>query len=176
MYTADRNDAMQKYVDNLVLQIMPELTDADSRQRTSLIAVLKYLRPYVEHAVDVHAPKLVRAIEDRRLKSWHLFLAVYHTDVQVFVSNGRRKDTDGTVITFGGEVLQGLDGVASFLAETMLRLGAPAADFSTEKMIKLTNGWRSTLSRERGFCKFNRPSRDGQWAVFGEIMRVEPYD
>lgn len=159
-------------VDALVDAVVPFLQDGESGQRTTTVAVMKYLRPYVEAAVLARAPGKVRGVGDRRLQPWRVHVEVYESDVAAYITPGRvvSPHNRDDVIEFGGDVYLGLDGFADWLTEGMLVMGAPESIFGIAHTRTMMLGLRQALGKG-GAVKFSRSSPDGRWKVMGQIKR-----
>lgn len=164
--------SLSQAVDALVSQVIPFIEDGESGQRTTLVAVLKYLRPYIEASIMAHAPGRVKGVTDRRLQKWRVHVEVYESDVEIYATPGRivspynRDD----VLEFGGDVYHGLDGFADWLSGEMLHIGAPEKVFGVAHVRKVMHGLRPSLGRG-GAVKFSLATLEGRWKILGQIKR-----
>lgn len=144
--------------DAIVSECLPEIKDGMSHQRTAAVAVSKLFRPYLEAACARQGVKLVRSIEDKRLRAWAVTFAVW---------SGDYLDCERLTVT-EPVVFKGLDGAGDGVAKLLASFNVP--EFAPAALRRTFNGLRSTLSRDRGTCDFQ--VKASGWWMGGKIRRV----
>lgn len=161
----------------VVLELTPAAQEPGAPKRSNLTSsIMTLFRPYVEQAVTGAAPKQVRDAADRRERRWCVSLAFYTgtigaIDKLVAESDGRECDADGKPITYGGDVVTGLDAVAALIADYASNIQAPHVDYSLAPMSRALALLRPTISRQGGHATMRRTSACGRWHLIADIFR-----
>lgn len=131
------------------------------------------LRPWLKYAYgETVAPKEWRNEFDHRKRQWLISLQWYCNAELVAESDGLRRDTNGVILNYGGDMVTGLDGAAELVAEYATQIGAPA-EFAAEPMRLALANLRPTISRQGGRATMRRVSECRQWNLVAHVFRED---
>lgn len=152
----------------------------DGPKRANLTnAILTALRPYVEQTVTGVAPKVLRDVAIQREKRWLISLEFWSGEGLtecVGASHGRAR-ANNKVVTYGGDIVQGLDAAAALIEDFARQIGAPlaAGAFNYADVSRALNYLRPTISRRHGHATMRRTTPDKAWHLICDVFRDDAF-
>lgn len=155
-----------------VVRVFGRLAISRAQYVNEVTAITATLRPYLQHVMHGYLPRYMRNNMDLRRREWLISLQWYRNAELVAESDGLRRDTGGTILHYGGDMVTGLDGAAELVAEYAVQIGAPA-EFAAEPMRLALANLRPTISRQGGRATMRRMSECRQWNLVAHVFRED---
>jgi hypothetical protein len=172
------NDELSTLTARAVELLRATVADPRFPSRASPVsAYMTALRPYVEAALLGVTPRPLAAATDGRKRPWRVSMEFWKregdVDTLMGVSPNRVTDSRGEILELGGDVVNGMTGIAQLIADYAVGIGAATPCFQAPALERALGDLRATISRQGGFATMRRTSDDGLWRLVCDVKREE---
>ncbi len=169
------NNNKLKIIEDAVKAFADDAAALSSVRANRTSAMITAMRPYVEYVMTGVIPKQIYDEGDRRLRQYRISMVwvEVRTGRVIAESHGRQYDSEGNLVEFGGEVVEGMDSIAHVIAEYARLLPFDMRDFTYSALKRPVENLRSTLSFRGGAATMKRTSHNNQVQLICEIQKVK---